>query len=78
MMDVLVNNMLTEYGDVKEEIENLKTSNIPQRLFSIYQTKLSYCLKRGKKQKVKIRGMQKQIKENQFFHQNVRSVAVKN
>ena len=35
-MDVLVNNMLKEYGDVKEEIKNLKTSNIPQRLFSIY------------------------------------------
>ena len=33
MMDVLVNNMLTEYGDVKEEIENLKTSNILKDCF---------------------------------------------
>ena len=78
MMDVLVNNVLKEYGDVKEEIKNLKALNIPQRLFSIYQTKLSYCLKYGKKQKVKIRELQKQTKENQFFYQNVRSVAVKN
>ena len=53
MMDVLVNNVLKEYGDVKEEIKNLKALNISQRLFSIYQTKLSYCLKYGKKTKGK-------------------------
>ena len=35
MMDVLVNNVLKEYGDVKEEIKNLKTLNIPERFFSI-------------------------------------------
>ena len=33
MMDVLVNNVLKEYGDVKEEIKNLKALNIPQRCF---------------------------------------------
>ena len=35
---VLVNSVLREYDDMKDEIKNLKTS-------SIYKTMLSYCLK---------------------------------
>ena len=44
---VLVNSVLREYDDMKDEIKNLKTS-------SIYKTMLSYCRKSVEKiQKVK-------------------------
>ena len=37
--------MLREHHDMKEEIKNLKTSTVHQRLQSIFKTMLSYCLK---------------------------------
>ena len=38
---VSVHNMLREYGDMKEDIKNLKTSTVNQRYQSINKTMLS-------------------------------------
>ena len=59
---VLVNDVLKEHDDMKEEIKNLKASKINQRFKSIYKTMLSYCLKCRKKTESKTRGLQKQSK----------------
>ena len=45
----LVDNVLKEYDDTKEEIKNSKNSTIHQRFYSIYKTILSHCLKCRKK-----------------------------
>ena len=42
---VLINNVLKEYDDMKEEIENLKTEIVHQGFYSIYKRTLPYCLK---------------------------------
>ena len=42
---VLINNVLKEYDDTKEESNSLKTSTVHRRFQSIYKTNLSYCLK---------------------------------
>ena len=39
------NNVLKEYDDMKEAIENLKISTFHQRFSFIYKIMLSYCLK---------------------------------
>ena len=39
------NNVLQEYDDMKEAIENLKISTVYQRFYFIYKIMLSYCLK---------------------------------
>ena len=43
------NNVIREYGDMKEVIKNLKTSTVHQRPLRIYKTMLSYYLKSTKK-----------------------------
>ena len=40
-----MNNMLKEYDDMKEEIENLSNQTVYRRFQSIYKTILSYCFK---------------------------------
>ena len=42
---VLINNVLKEYNDTKEEIKNLKIWPVYQKFLSVYKAKLSYCLK---------------------------------
>ena len=42
---VLINNVLKEYDNMKEEIKNLKTKTFYWRLWSIYKPILLYCLK---------------------------------
>ena len=46
---VLVNNVLSIYDDMKEEIKNLKNSTVNVKLQSIYKKVLSLCLKCRKK-----------------------------
>ena len=41
--------------DTKEKIKNLETATVRQKYFSTYKTKLSYCLKCLKLQKVNVR-----------------------
>ena len=38
----LVNNVLREYNDMKEEMKNLKTLTFRQKFWFIYKTLLSY------------------------------------
>ena len=40
---VLINNVLKEYYDLKEEIKNLKTWTVHQSFWFIYKLMLSYC-----------------------------------
>ena len=42
---VLINNVLKEYDNMKEEIKISKTEKVYQRFYSIYKTMLSHCLK---------------------------------
>ena len=42
---ILINYVLKEYDDMKEEIKNLKTEAVSRRLYSIHKTMLLYCLK---------------------------------
>ena len=42
---VLINNVLKEYVEMKQEVKNLKTWTVHQRFLCIYKTMLSYCLK---------------------------------
>ena len=46
---LLVNNVLREYDDMKEEIKSLKNSTVYHIFWYIYKTMLSYCLKCKKK-----------------------------
>ena len=68
--------VLREYDDIKEEIKNLNTLTVYQRIMIHYKTILSYCLKYRKNTESKNPNIAK-TKKGRCFHQNVQCVAVK-
>ena len=64
----LINNVLKEYNEMKEEIKNLKINQVYRGFWSIYETMLLHCLKCRKMQKVKAQTLQGQKTEEKCFY----------